>query len=108
MHVGFLGLGAMGAPMATHLARRGPLTVWNRTAGRAAAFAVETGARVAPTPRVLAERVEAVITCLPSSREVEALLDGPDGLLAGLPAGGLFLDCTSGDPASCRRINRRD
>jgi 3-hydroxyisobutyrate dehydrogenase len=107
MHLGFLGLGAMGAPMAAHLARRGPLTVWNRTAGRAAAFAAGTGARLAPTPRELAATVDVVITCLPSSREVEALLDGADGLLAGLRAGGLFLDCTSGDPASSRRIAAR-
>ena len=107
MHLGFLGLGAMGAPMAAHLARRGPLTVWNRTAGRAAAFAAGTGARLASTPRELAATVDVVITCLPSSREVEALLDGADGLLAGLRAGGLFLDCTSGDPASSRRIAAR-
>jgi len=107
MHVGFLGLGAMGAPMATHLARRGPLTVWNRTAGRATAFAANAGARVAPTPRALAAEADVVITCLPSSREVEPLLDGPDGLLAGLRAGGLLLDCTSGDPASSRRIAAR-
>ena len=107
MHVGFVGLGAMGAPMAAHLARRGPLTVWNRTAGRAAAFAAGTGARLASTPRELAATVDVVITCLPSSREVEALLDGADGLLAGLRAGGLFLDCTSGDPASSRRIAAR-
>ena len=107
MHLGFLGLGAMGAPMAAHLARRGPLTVWNRTAGRAAAFAAGTGARLASTPRELAVTVDVVITCLPSSREVEALLDGADGLLAGLRAGGLFLDCTSGDPASSRRIAAR-
>jgi 3-hydroxyisobutyrate dehydrogenase len=107
MHVGFLGLGAMGGPMAAHLARRGPLTVWNRTATRAATFAAETGARVAPTPRALAADVDVVITCLPSSREVETLLDGPDGLLAGLRAGGLLIDCTSGDPASSRRIAGR-
>jgi 3-hydroxyisobutyrate dehydrogenase len=107
MHVGFLGLGAMGGPMAAHLARRGPLTVWNRTATRAAAFAAETGARVAPTPRALAADVDVAITCLPTSREVETLLDGPDGLLAGLRAGGLLLDCTSGDPASSRRIAGR-
>ena len=107
MHVGFVGLGAMGYPMAAHLARRGPLTVWNRTATRAAAFAAETGARVAPTPRALAADVDVVITCLPSSREVETLLDGPDGLLAGLRTGGLLIDCTSGDPASSRRIAGR-
>ena len=107
MHVGFVGLGAMGYPMAAHLARRGPLTVWNRTATRAAAFAAETGAQVAPTPRALAADADVVITCLPSSREVETLLDGPDGLLAGLRAGGLLIDCTSGDPASSRRIAGR-
>jgi 3-hydroxyisobutyrate dehydrogenase len=107
MHVGFVGLGAMGYPMAAHLARRGPLTVWNRTATRAAAFAAETAARVAPTPRALAADVDVVITCLPSSREVETLLDGPDGLLAGLRAAGLLIDCTSGDPASSRRIAGR-
>jgi 3-hydroxyisobutyrate dehydrogenase-like beta-hydroxyacid dehydrogenase len=43
------------------------------------------------------------MTCLPTSREVEALLDGGDGILAGLSQGALFLDCTSGDPAEgCR------
>jgi 3-hydroxyisobutyrate dehydrogenase len=48
-----------------------------------------------------------VITCLPTSREVEALLEGNDGLLAGLASGSLLLDCTSGDPAASRRIADR-
>jgi 3-hydroxyisobutyrate dehydrogenase len=48
-----------------------------------------------------------VVTCLPTSREVEALLDGPDGLLAGLAPGALLADCTSGDPAGSRRIAAR-
>ncbi len=48
-----------------------------------------------------------MITCLPTSKEVEALLDGPDGLLAGLAPGALLVDCTSGDPASSRRIAAR-
>jgi 3-hydroxyisobutyrate dehydrogenase len=51
MHVGFLGLGAIGTPMAAHLARRGPLTVWNRTAARAAEFGGRHHATVAVTPR---------------------------------------------------------
>ncbi|MEP6574741.1 MAG: NAD(P)-dependent oxidoreductase, partial [Gemmatimonadota bacterium] len=50
---------------------------------------------------------DVVITCLPTSAEVAALLDGPDGLLAGLAAGTLFLDCTSGDPAGSLRIAAR-
>jgi 3-hydroxyisobutyrate dehydrogenase len=105
--VGFLGLGAIGAPMAAHLARRGELVVWNRTPSRAAEFARRVGARTAATPREVAGQVEVLITCLPTSREVESVLDAPDGLLAGLRPGTLFLDCTSGDPATSRRIAGR-
>jgi 3-hydroxyisobutyrate dehydrogenase len=107
MNVGFLGLGAIGSPMAAHLARRHDLTVWNRTRGRAEEFGRRHGARVASTPREAASGAEAVLTCLPTSAEVEALLDGPDGLEAGLARGSLFLDCTSGDPATSMRIARR-
>ena len=103
----FLGLGAIGAPMAARLARGARLTVWNRTPERAAAFAREHGVRSAATPREAAEGAAVVVTCLPTSREVEGLLDGPDGLLAGLDRGALFIDCTSGDPAGSRRIAAR-
>ncbi|HKG93722.1 MAG TPA: NAD(P)-dependent oxidoreductase [Gemmatimonadaceae bacterium] len=106
--VAFLGLGAIGAPMARHLAAPPfELTVWNRTAAKAAAFATATGARAASTPADAARGAEVVITCLPTSREVEQLLDGPDGLLAGLERGALFVDCTSGDPAGSRRAAQR-
>jgi 3-hydroxyisobutyrate dehydrogenase len=107
MRVAFLGLGAIGAPMAAHLAGRYDLVVWNRTAERARAFAGRHGARQAATPREAAEGAAVVLTCLPTSREVEALLDGPDGLEAGLAPGTLFLDCTSGDPATSRRLAER-
>lgn len=107
MVVGFLGLGAIGTPMAAQLARRWPLVVWNRTAARAAEFASRHGARHAATPREAATGTDVLLTCLPTSREVEALLDGGDGILAGLADGSLFLDCTSGDPASSRRIAER-
>lgn len=103
----FLGLGAIGAPMAARLARAGALTVWNRTTERAEAFARSHGVRIAATPREAASGAQVVITCLPTSREVEALLDGPDGLLVGLARGALLLDCTSGDPATSRRIAAR-
>ncbi|MGH7497602.1 MAG: NAD(P)-dependent oxidoreductase [Gemmatimonadales bacterium] len=106
-YLAFLGLGAIGSPMAAHLARRGPLTVWNRTAARAGEFAARHGAVAAATPREAAASADVVLTCLPTSREVEALLDGPNGLLAALRPGALFLDCTSGDPAGSRRIAAR-
>jgi 3-hydroxyisobutyrate dehydrogenase len=107
MNVSFLGLGAIGAPMAVHLATAHQLCVWNRTVEKAQAFAADHGARRAATPRAAAVDADIVITCLPTSREVEALLDGPDGLLAGLSAGTLVIDCTSGDPAGSRAIAAR-
>ena len=107
MRVSFLGLGAIGTPMAAQLARRHELTVWNRTAERARTFGLEHGAAVAPTPRLAAERAEVVLTCLPNSKDVEALMEGPEGILAGLATGSLFLDCTSGEPAASRRLAAR-
>jgi 3-hydroxyisobutyrate dehydrogenase len=106
MQIGFLGLGAIGAPMAMHLARRGPLRVWNRTASRAEAFAARHGAVAVATPREAAG-ADVVLTCLSTSADVAGLLDGPDGVLAGLRAGALLIDCTSGDPATSRRIAAR-
>lgn len=93
--------------MAARVAKRHQLTVWNRTAARATAFAAEHGVRAAATPREAATGAEVVITCLPTSGDVERLLDGPDGLEAGLGAGTLFLDCTSGDAATTRRMAER-
>jgi len=106
--VAFLGLGAIGAPMARHLAApEFSLAVWNRTASKAAAFASQHGARHARTPADAARGSDVVVTCLPTSRDVEALLDGPDGLLAGFARGTALVDCTSGDPATSRRIAAR-
>ena len=107
MRIAFLGLGAIGTPMAVHVARQHDLVVWNRTGARAADFAGKHGCAVAQTPRAAASGAEAVITCLPNSGDVEGLLEGPEGLLAGLAAGALFLDCTSGDPGRTRRIGER-
>ena len=107
MNVAFLGLGAIGAPMAVHVAARHALTVWNRTGAKAHAFAETTGATVARTPREAASGAQVVVTCLATSSDLEGLLDGTDGLLAGLGQGALLLDCTSGDPAASRRIAER-
>ena len=107
MRVGFAGLGAIGAPMAAHLVTGNDLAVWNRTGARAESFVREHGGRAVRTPRELAEHAEVLITCLPSSREVEAILDGGEGILDGIRPGSLVLDCTSGDPGASRRIAAR-
>jgi len=106
--VAFLGLGAIGAPMARHLVgAEHSLTVWNRTPARREAFAAETGALAARTPAEAVANAEIVITCLPTSQDVAALLDGPDGLLVTMKSGSAFVDCTSGDPATSQHIATR-
>lgn len=107
MKVAFLGLGAIGAPMARHLAPRYELSVWNRTASKATAFAKETSSQAANTPADAVRGAAVAITCLPTSREVESLLDGDDGMLGAFDSGATLIDCTSGDPATSRRIAAR-
>ncbi|HVT38254.1 MAG TPA: NAD(P)-dependent oxidoreductase [Gemmatimonadaceae bacterium] len=115
-NVAFLGLGAIGTPMAQHLAApEGDylLAVWNRSASKAAAFLAKhegkkgSKVRQAATPADAARGADVVITCLPTSREVAALLDGADGLLAGMASGSVLVDCTSGDPATSNEIALR-
>ncbi len=102
--VAFLGLGAIGRPMAARVANRFPLAVWNRTAARATEVAGQIGAEAAATPREAARGAAVVITCLPTSHEVAALLEGPDGIMAGLEPDAVVVDCTSGDPVTSRAI----
>jgi 3-hydroxyisobutyrate dehydrogenase len=105
MRVAFLGLGAIGTPMARHLAKSPfQLTVWTRSAAKAEAFAAAHGARVAHTPAEAARDAEFVVTCLPSSREVEQVVTAADGLLDAMAANSVLVDCTSGDPATSRRL----
>lgn len=106
--VAFLGLGAIGAPMARQLSRAPfELVVWNRTLAKATAFAHDLNVRVADTPADAARTAEFIVTCLSTSRDVESVLDGPSGVLAGVRPGAMLIDCTSGDPATSRRIAAR-
>lgn len=93
--------------MAARVATRYPLTVWNRTEERALAFAQSVSCRVATSPAEAVRGVDVVMACLSTSADVESLFDGPNGVLAGIQAGALFLDCTSGDPATSRRLAAR-
>ena len=107
MKIAFLGLGAIGAPMARHLAPLYELSVWNRTASRATEFAKQNSSQAATSPADAVRGAAVAITCLPTSREVESLLDGPDGMLGAFDRGATLVDCTSGDPATSRRVAAR-
>ena len=104
MKVAFLGLGDIGRPMASHIPGKFPLTVWNRTRSKAQEFAREFRAAVAETPSAAVREADVVITCLPSSAEVEAVMHGENGMIASFRKGAVLVDCTSGDPQTSRSI----
>ena len=77
LSAGFIGLGAMGAPMAHNLYQAGVLAaVWNRTTGRAEAFASEQGVALARSPEDLARRCNVILTCVSADPDLEALSAG--------------------------------
>src|SRR5215469_18381723 len=96
MRLGFVGTGTMGAPMAACLLDAGhQLTVYD-VRPVAAAVLAGRGAGVAATPAEVARQSEVVFTSLPGPHEVEAaVLDSPTGILAGLKAGGGYIDMTT-------------
>ncbi|MSR07154.1 MAG: NAD(P)-dependent oxidoreductase [Gemmatimonadetes bacterium] len=99
--VGFIGLGAIGWPMARHVTKKFETTVWNRTPARAEKFAKETGCWSAKTVAEVVGWADVVITCLPTSPDVRAVVE-KGGL--GWRAGQLLVDATSGDPANSRAL----
>src|SRR5215208_794514 len=106
--VAFLGLGIMGAPMAANVARAGhELVVWNRTGATAERFGEEHGATVARSPAEAAGGASVVITMVPDSPEVEAVLFGQDGAAEGLGAGDLAIDMSTIAPAASVAIGDR-
>jgi len=105
MRVAFLGLGIMGSRQAANLLRAGhDLVVWNRTAAKARAWADEHGGTVAATPRDAAAQAEVVITMVVDGPQVEAVLLGDDGAVAGAPPGTLVIDMSTIAPADARRL----
>ena len=106
LKVAFLGLGSIGRPMAKRIAGAGfPLTIWNRTHQRAEAFAKEVGAKRANSAAEAATGADVVVTCLSTSLDVDEVVT--NGVGDAMRAGATLLDCTSGDPATSRRIAER-
>jgi len=97
--IGFIGLGTMGSAMAANIVRAGfPLTVWNRTVGRAPELA-DLGATFAATAAEVAAASDIVVVCVSDTPDVEAVLFGPDGVTAGAREGSLIIDCSTIAPS---------
>jgi 3-hydroxyisobutyrate dehydrogenase-like beta-hydroxyacid dehydrogenase len=107
--VAFLGLGVMGYPMAGHLARRGghAVTVYNRTAKKAAAWGETFGGTAAPTPREAAAGADFVFACVGNDDDLRSVVLGPDGAFAGMTAGAVFVDHTTASAGVARQLQEK-
>jgi 3-hydroxyisobutyrate dehydrogenase-like beta-hydroxyacid dehydrogenase len=102
--LGFVGLGTMGGGVVRRLLAAGhAVTVWNRTREKAEPL-LEAGASWADTPRSVAERSEIVFTMVTNTAAVQAVTEGPDGILAGLGPGKVYVDMSTASPANTRAV----
>lgn len=103
---GFIGLGIMGQGMARNLLKAGfDLTVWNRTASKAEALGRE-GASVARSPAELAAQCDVILICVSDTPDVEAVLQGKDGVIEGVNSGALVIDCSTISPIKTQAFAR--
>jgi len=107
--VAFLGLGVMGGPMAGHLAKAGhSVTVYNRTAVKAEAWAAEFGppGRHAATPREAASGADIVFCCVGNDDDLRSVVLGDDGAFAGMKKGAVLVDHTTASADVARELSK--
>lgn len=105
--VGFVGLGVMGSRITRRLLdARHQVTGYNRTASKAQDL-VKAGMRLAPTPRAVAEASDVVFSMVADTEALRAVVDGPDGILAGLGKGKIYVDMSTVSPTASRAMAAR-
>ena len=105
MKIGFIGVGNIGAPIAGQLLAAGHALVVHDLRRAAAAALLDSGAQWSASPAALAAECDVVATCLPGPAEMEAVCLGPDGIVAHLKPGALYIDHTTNAPALVRRVH---
>jgi 3-hydroxyisobutyrate dehydrogenase-like beta-hydroxyacid dehydrogenase len=107
--VAFLGLGVMGYPMAGHLLKKGghDVTVYNRTAAKAAQWAKEYGGKAAASPKEAAEGKDFVMMCVGNDDDVRSVVYGDSGALAGLKKGSILVDHTTASAVVARELHEK-
>lgn len=101
----FIGLGVMGFPMAGHLQQKGyQVTVYNRSAEKAAAWVAQYGGNSAATPALAAAQADMVMLCVGNDDDVRSVVYGEDGVLASLTAGAVLIDHTTASADLAREL----
>jgi len=106
MRIGFIGLGIMGAPMAQRLLAAGH-QLFVHTRGKLRPEIADSAAKQCPSARAVAERADIVITMVPDTPDVEAVLFGKDGVAGGLSKGKLVIDMSSISPIATKDFAAR-
>ena len=107
--VSFLGLGVMGYPMAGHLLKKGghDVTVYNRSAAKAAQWVKEYGGKSATTPKEAAQGADFVLMCVGNDDDVRSVAFGDKGVLAGLKKGAVLIDHTTASAVVARELHAK-
>ncbi|MGL5364576.1 MAG: NAD(P)-dependent oxidoreductase, partial [Plesiomonas shigelloides] len=104
-NVSFIGLGVMGYPMAAHLLKAGhQVTVYNRTATKAAQWVAEHGGKAAATPREAAQDADFIMTCVGNDQDVRSVYYGDNGIFAGAKSGATLIDHTTASADLAREL----
>jgi 3-hydroxyisobutyrate dehydrogenase len=103
--LGYIGLGHLGVHLAASLVRAGHTVTVHDLDPAAATGLLAAGARWAESARAVAERCQVVFTCLPSPSAVNAVVDGPEGVLTWLPPGSTWIDNSTNDQAEVMRLS---
>jgi 3-hydroxyisobutyrate dehydrogenase-like beta-hydroxyacid dehydrogenase len=102
--VGFIGLGVMGSQMVNRLLSKGhAVTGYNRTRAKAQ-WLVEKGMQWADSPRAVASAAEYTFAMVTNAAAIQAITEGPAGLVAGLSTGKIFIDMSTVSPAVSRAL----
>jgi 2-hydroxy-3-oxopropionate reductase len=105
--IGFIGLGLMGSGMSLNLIKAGfTVTVWNRTESKTKTIE-GAGAKVAASPKEIAQSSDVVIDMVTDSQDVEAVLLGPNGVIEGAKPGTIVIDMSTISPIKTREIAAR-
>src|SRR6478752_8317642 len=103
--VAFIGLGVMGFPMAGHLKAKGyDVIVYNRTGAKADDWVKKHGGKAAPTPAAAAKDADFVMTMVGNDKDVEEVILGKDGVLAGMKKGAVLVDHTTASADVARKV----
>lgn len=106
-NVGFIGLGVMGSRMAKRLLAAGhTVTGYNRTKEKAQPL-ISEGMRWADTPKAVAEASEFTLSIVSDTKALNEIADGPDGVLAGLSAGKIYIDMSTVSPSAIRALSAK-